>query len=721
MSFGQGIQMVVTVKNGGAKSIDNSITLPEGEIVFPIDAFKSIEYRKVEPIIDGLRKVDMGLSVQWANINFGAKDSTQVGVQMTFDDQSQVSFSWGEHWRVPTLTEIEELRSCKWNTVYDNKGDVSGFKVFSKNEKDSLFFPVTSGYTKKGISGFFSKTNNYYWSSNKYSTLQLNADDSNVQTLIRPFNTTDVETYQIAVRPVYAEQTSTPKTVNLSSTSNVSGSSATVIVSFSGDYSDITRYGIRGTSALEKENLGSPAESETFSWTNLAPGTYSYQPYAYIGDKEFTVESKSFIIEDVSVVDTDTLVVNEKFPVAEKVDMGLSVLWSSWNMGASKIGDYGKLIGWGDSTGELEQGNDARYGVNQWDSINIAGSDYDIAHVQWGNSWRLPTKAELTELVTKCQYEKVSNYVVDGVGTGISGWVFYEAGKEKGKGNQIFLPLSGIRNANQYGIEENEMIQGRNTTATYWTSEFSTYEKRAWAKQMSHPTGDFERLNKSLHLCIRPVCDLAKIDEPVTSDTLFKSKEAGTVLKDGVNLGLPSGKRWAKWNIGANKETDYGNYYAWGDTLSRSAYTKASYAENVAIYDGVDGTQIGDLAANQDAAAKIWKNGWRMPTMDEYGELERFTTQSWTYINGVPGLKFTSTVSGYEDKYIFFPASGYMDNSDAKLFTTFGYYWTSSYFYVNNENDRKERAQDVRFGENYNFAYPGWKRYCGCSVRPIHD
>ena len=115
--------------------------------------------------------------------------------------------------------------------------------------------------------------------------------------------------------------------------------------------------------------------------------------------------------------------------VGEPVDLGLSVKWANWNVGASGETEYGGLYGWGDPTGLKTTTSTGSYPAIS----DISGTIYDIAHVQWGNEWRMPTVAERQELLDKCTYELTTQNGV--FGRKVTG----------PNGNSIFLPSAGIR------------------------------------------------------------------------------------------------------------------------------------------------------------------------------------------------------------------------------------------------------------------------------------
>lgn len=131
--------------------------------------------------------------------------------------------------------------------------------------------------------------------------------------------------------------------------------------------------------------------------------------------------------------DTGTMEnVNPTEHIAEPVDLGLSVKWASFNVGASKPEEYGGLYGWGDATGTKTSADNADYPSSN-PPENISGTEYDIARTKWGGSWRLPTKEEQDELVEKCDWKKGSYQ-------GVKGYTVTGP-----NGNTIFLPAVGGR------------------------------------------------------------------------------------------------------------------------------------------------------------------------------------------------------------------------------------------------------------------------------------
>lgn len=84
-----------------------------------------------------------------------------------------------------------------------------------------------------------------------------------------------------------------------------------------------------------------------------------------------------------------------------------------------------------------------------------------------------------------------------------------------------------------------------------------------------------------------------------------------------VDLGLPSGVKWATCNVGASYPEEYGNYYAWGETSTNSEYVEG----NCSTYSKSMGDISGD--AQYDVVRKYWGGSWRMPRKTELQELEK--------------------------------------------------------------------------------------------------
>ena len=206
----------------------------------------------------------------------------------------------------------------------------------------------------------------------------------------------------------------------------------------------------------------------------------------------------------------------------------------------------------------------------------------------------------------------------------------------------------------------------------------------------------------------------------------FTAPATGTGTANGhewVDLGLPSGTKWATCNVGATKPEEYGNYYAWGETETKTNYNWSTYkwcsgsAETQTKYctDSSYGTVDNKttLELEDDAARANWGGTWRMPTDDEWTELLENCTRTWTSDyngTGVAGRIVTSKINGNS---IFLPAAGSRNDEDLGDAGYYGRYWSSSLITV-----FPDEAWFVLFSSDYvyrDFFY----RFHGLSVRPV--
>ena len=174
-----------------------------------------------------------------------------------------------------------------------------------------------------------------------------------------------------------------------------------------------------------------------------------------------------------------------------------------------------------------------------------------------------------------------------------------------------------------------------------------------------------------------------------------------------VDLGLPSGVKWATCNVGASSPEDYGDYFAWGETSPKAEYTW----ENSVTF----GEQMSDISGNaqHDAATANWGGSWRMPTNDEMQELVDHCEWEWTEVNGVNG----SRVIGPNGSCIFLPAAGARGGSSLYDDGDHGYYWSSTPDDGGDDNS----AFYLGFDNGYGLVFWYGNRYNGFTVRPISE
>ena len=188
----------------------------------------------------------------------------------------------------------------------------------------------------------------------------------------------------------------------------------------------------------------------------------------------------------------------------------------------------------------------------------------------------------------------------------------------------------------------------------------------------------------------------------------FSAEGNGSVESHNfVDLGLPSGTKWATSNVGSDTPEGYGDYYAWGETTPKETYNWDTYryydGSNVTKYTGSDNLTTLEASAN-------WGSGWRMPTFDEMDELNRNCTVTWTTQNGVNGRLFT----GPNGNSIFLPAAGSRYDDELNYAGSIGYYWSSSL-----DASRPSYAWILSFTSDGCGSDDYFDRYFGPSVRPV--
>lgn len=150
------------------------------------------------------------------------------------------------------------------------------------------------------------------------------------------------------------------------------------------------------------------------------------------------------------------------------VDLGLSVKWGTYNIGASKPEEYGRYFAWGDVSGQIWNGKEWSEGGFETfpayaldENYNLK-PEYDAAHVNIGGNWRMPSYEEFREMLENT----TSNWTDDYEGTGVAGQIFTST-KEGFEDKSIFFPAAG------YGVFYFQYGEG--TCARYWTSSYGNH------------------------------------------------------------------------------------------------------------------------------------------------------------------------------------------------------------------------------------------------------
>ena len=366
----------------------------------------------------------------------------------------------------------------------------------------------------------------------------------------------------------------------------------------------------------------------------------------------------------------------------EYVDLGLSVKWATCNVGANTPEEYGNYYAWGDIRGNFP---------------------YDAARASWGGSWRLPTKAECDELADNCTRQWTTQ-------NGVAGMRF----TSKRNGNSIFLPAAGFRNG--------ASTKFAGELGGYWSSTpYGSNPQLAYDLYFNLGNSAGTDWNgRHLGHQIRPVF----VPKPAPAKAkAAEAPKAGTIRTEGMFqrtvdpiLGTHNGHEWVdlglsvKWatcNVGANTPEEYGNYYAWGETSSKSSYHEDN-CKTMAKFK-ILGFSIGGKSFD-DAARANWGGNWRLPTKAECDELVNNCNFQWTTQNGVKGMRFTSKRNGNS---IFLPAAGGRCGTSTDYAGELGNFWSSTPY-------DSERSAYYLYSGSEGSAGTHWlSRLNGHPVRPV--
>lgn len=395
-----------------------------------------------------------------------------------------------------------------------------------------------------------------------------------------------------------------------------------------------------------------------------------------------------------------TLAPENNDPVYTYVDLGLSVKWATFNVGASSPEDCGDYYAWGEiktkdtyNWSNYKWCNGSQYSLTKYctysnigivDNKNVLDSADDVAYVKWGSNWRMPTKAEQDELRNNCTWTWTTQ-------NGVNGYTVLGP-----NGNSIFLPAAGC------SYEGSPGYIGVGLTGYYWstTSEGNTNEAYNVFFRSDFVSGYNYKHSRDLGQSVRPVYD-----------------DSSKLEHESVDLGLSV--KWATCNVGASTPVVYGDYYAWGEIETKAYYNWATYKWcggtgfsltkycNSASNGTVDSKTFLDIA--DDVAQAKWGGNWRIPTYDELNELVTLCDWTSTTINGIYGYK----VTGINGNSIFLPAAGCRNEGNLNLAGSDGGYWSSSL---------SANYQASGMAVSFNSGGVTWSvanRYCGRSVRPV--
>ena len=589
--------------------------------------------------------INMGTSVRWSSINMGAitkedagdyyawgeltpkdpKNFSQANYQY-YQDGNYVDIGsnivgnpqydaatalWRGCWRMPTRSELEELRTCNWTaaTRTDEDGnDVAGWLVKSKtqseNSDSTLFIPKAGYYNGTSLDNFGNTSE--LWTGNLYD-----ADHNRAHYLLNNNYGTQVcaRHLGLSIRPVFDSNIETP----------------------TGEYLFIRTDG------------------------------FVYDD----GRTEATLYGTLRGIDDVVTEENIT----QGFVVGTTEDVTLdsgNALKFNYHQTPTNNGSYNMLLNADDMT-----------------ALGLASASYIRAyltykgHTYYGGAVKMEPM-ELTTDSTNWQVNETSARLC-GTAKGIS---------------------ESIKDIVELGF-----VVGTTADVTLQT------ENSIELVSTNKGNGKFVAVLDNIEL--KQYYYRAFLRHTITGQVYYG--EPKMLGLEFIDLGLPSGLKWANINVGSQTPSDRGVFYAWGEVTTRSNHS--DNAQNYSHYHENIGDDIGGTI--YDAAQVNWKGPWRMPSKSDFEELAANCTQRYTTYNGRNGYLFTSKING---KTIFLPATGYHQGTNTDYNSESSWrplYWTSTRDPENQERAYTYEIQYTREESGPMFMVKELRGSYGFAIRPV--
>lgn len=284
------------------------------------------------------------------------------------------------------------------------------------------------------------------------------------------------------------------------------------------------------------------------------------------------------------------------------------------------------------------------------DNILTLFSSDDTANRIWGGRWFMPSADDLRELVNYCTFD----YVYD------KDSLCYVTGTSKVNGKKIYFPMVGLMYEDKLTFENQGLfvmssdLGEQDRYARGFTANFQENEE---TKKLELHAGMKMRL-RIQGFCVRPCIP-------------------ATATPKAVDLGLPSGTKWADINLGARGPQYQGYLFAWGETVTKFPYDYTNYAfgkpDAFTKYwtngEGADNKTV--LETSEDAARKVWGEKWQMPSEEDFDELMKECQFEPETIGTLKVVK----VTGPNGNSIILPCSGTIWQENLEYFNQRGFYW----------------------------------------------
>jgi hypothetical protein len=744
--------------------------------------------------------IDLGLpsGTKWSCCNIGATSPIEYGGYYAWGETDEKDwYNWGTYiycngsgesvddlgtnisntkydvayWKttgkycMPTMEQLKELyENCTYEVT-----TVSGVKgmLFTGSNESSIFLPLGGFYSSNSVE--YLNNLGRYWSDTKYDNDIKWSKYLVFGEEMDPFISWEYRSYGQNIRPV--ENTSSgPGTtagfgLAMSEVSLLKGSKMTVpVTNGSGNYTVSSSASSVATAEVDGTSVTITAISEGEA-TITVTDTNSGQTAAV----EVTVTE--------SVMPSYTNCPDNNHP--HLIDLGLpsGTKWACCNIDSQpskqRPANYGGYFAWGE-TEEKEVYDlstyrffDASTNTNAYLG-NISGTEYDVAHVRWGEEWVMPTYYQFQELAANCTAEW----------TTVNGFNGYQYTSSNGA--SIFLPAAGYKYESElYSLNE-ELVYMTDSRYTeddweyivdYWCAEngiAGDLVPKEWGSSVRpvyNPSG-YSPLaiyniyhDEDLILLVGEEADnwissgsgsysvtssntnvaTATLNDNFIHVTAVGTGTATVIVTDNrsrqtaaftmrvtslcpddhhphlIDLGLPSGTKWACCNVDTDHPENQspgnpGAYYAWGETATKDTYDWSTYTHCNGDEESCHDLGSDIAGTNYDVAHMKWGGNWKMPSSAQIQELFDNCTYDFKTVDGYWGWLFISS----NGRSIFLPMAGYYMESDHTIDYFDGRYWSStqhpSYSYD---------AYNLRVSVYDNDGLRSNNRCYGLTVRPI--
>ena len=672
-------------------------------------------------------------------------------------EDDAASVKWGEQWRMPSKAEANELMNKNYTSwTVTTLNDVIGIQITSLVEgytDNSIFIPLTGMFDGRTIDDFGDYAE--YWTSTIDNRFPNSAYRINLNSEGKKGTGTRERDTGLTIRPVFDESPALQHlSLSVTSLGMLAGQETTIqITSGNGNYT-VTSSDVSVATAM--------IEGNSVKVSAVGDGTATIT----------VIDSSTGVTATIELTVTVSLCPDDNHPHMINLGLPSGTLWSCCNIDTTNPDDqspthYGGYYAWGETEEKNEYSWSSYIHCNGSSSTchdigsDIAGTQYDVAHVKWGGFWVMPTSNQLDELYNNCTYTWT-------VMNGVSGGLFTSV-----NGGKIFFPATGCR---WY-----DSIDGADTYGNCWSSSLSS--TLAWDLYFTSGRVRRDGDQRAFGYAVRPVFlktsaplqlsesnislvvgretfveitsgngsyTVSSSDESVAialiEGNLVKVSAVGvgtstitvTSTKSGdiatievmvnpapapvsyltcpdnhhphlIDLGLPSGTKWACCNVGATTPEVYGGYYAWGETVEKDVYNINTYI----YYDGNYKDLGTDISGTQyDVAHVKWGGSWMMPNLEQLKELCNNCSYTWTSVNGIIGGQFTGSNGGT----IFLPVAGERIDDGISNNGTYGFYWTSS---KDSNSSYYAYANDLYFNSTRLYTNHISYRIYGNTVRPV--